>query len=170
MIKKLSKYIATFNHIDKSLIVLYAASGGMSIIFFISIISATAGIASVTFTLAFSLIRGIIKKVLKIKRNKMKKHNNIVMLANGKLNSIETVLSQALIDLEISHSEFKTIIKKKEKHEKIKESIKMVKSKKTIGVSQKIEKMHKIKKIIFLTRIKCLNLVLTNLLILKFTQ
>ena len=100
----------------------------------------------------------------------MKKHNNIVMLANGKLNSIETVLSQALIDLEISHSEFKTIIKKKEKHEKIKESIKMVKSRKTIGVSQKIEKMHKIKKIIFLTRIKCLNLVLTNLLILKFTQ
>ena len=100
----------------------------------------------------------------------MKKHNNIVMLANGKLNSIETVLSQALIDLEISHSEFKTITKKKEKHEKIKESIKMVKSKKTIGVSQKIEKMHKIRKIIFLTRIKCLNLVLTNLLILKFTQ
>ena len=62
----------------------------------------------------FSLKTGIIKKVLKITRNK-KKHNEIVMLGKSKLNSIESVISQALIDLEISHEEFKTIVKEKMK-------------------------------------------------------
>ena len=37
------------------------------------------------------------------------------MLAKSKLNSLETLISQALIDLEISHEEFKTIVKDKEK-------------------------------------------------------
>ena len=49
------------------------------------------------------------------------------MLAKSKLNSIETLISQALIDLEIiSHEEFKTIVNEKEKYEKMKESIKMI--------------------------------------------
>ena len=42
------------------------------------------------------------------------------MLTKSKLNSIETLISQALIDLEISHEEFKTIDKEKEKYEKMK--------------------------------------------------
>ena len=50
------------------------------------------------------------------------------MLAKSKLNSIKTLISQALIDLEISHEEFTTMVKEKEKYEKMKESIKMVKS------------------------------------------
>ena len=50
-------------------------------------------------------------------KNKKKKHNKIVMLAKSKLNSIETLVSQALIDLEISHEEFKTIVNEKERHE-----------------------------------------------------
>ena len=37
------------------------------------------------------------------------------MLAKRKLNSIETLISQALVDLEISHEEFKTIVNKKRK-------------------------------------------------------
>ena len=37
------------------------------------------------------------------------------MLAKGKLNSIETLLSQALIDMEISHEEFVAIVKEKDK-------------------------------------------------------
>ena len=37
------------------------------------------------------------------------------MFAKSKLNSLETLISQALIDLEISHEEFKTIVKDKEK-------------------------------------------------------
>ena len=50
------------------------------------------------------------------------------MLAKSKLISIETLISQALIDLEISHEKFKTIVNEKEKHEKMKENIRMIKS------------------------------------------
>ena len=59
-------------------------------------------IASTSFTLVFSLTTEIIKKLLKITRNKKKNHKKIVMLAKSKLNSIETLISQALIDFEIS--------------------------------------------------------------------
>ena len=100
--KKLSKYVAVFDYIDQALIVLSATSGGVSIISFTSIIGAPVGIASASFTLIFSLTTGIIKKLLSITRNKKKKHDKI-MLAKRKLKSIETLVSQALIYLEISH-------------------------------------------------------------------
>ena len=45
------------------------------------------------------------------------------MLARSKLNSIETLMSQALIDLTIGHEGFKTIVNKKEKYKAMKESI-----------------------------------------------
>ena len=45
------------------------------------------------------------------------------MLAKSKLNSIETLLSQALIDLDIGHEEFVTILKEKDKYEKMKENL-----------------------------------------------
>ena len=54
------------------------------------------------------------------------------MLAKSKLNSIETLVSQALIDMEINHEEFITILKEKEKYEKIKENVR--------NVSKKLEK------------------------------
>ena len=64
------KYIAAFDYIDKTLIVLSATSGGISIISFISVIGVPAGLASASFTLVFSLTTGIIKKLLKITRKK----------------------------------------------------------------------------------------------------
>ena len=67
--KKLSKYVAAFDYIDKILIVLSATSGGVSIISFTSIIGAPVGIASAKFTLIFSLTTGITKKLLNITRN-----------------------------------------------------------------------------------------------------
>ena len=128
MSKKLSKYVAAFNYIDKTLIVLSAASVGISIISFTSVIGIPAGTASASVTLVFSLATEIIKKILKVTRKKKKKHNKIVMLAKSKLNSIETLTSHALIDLYISHEEFKTIVNEKEKYEQMKESIKNIKS------------------------------------------
>ena len=71
---------------------------------------------------------GIIKKLLKKARNKKKKHDKILVLAKNKINSIETLISQVLIDLDISHEEFKTIVNEKEKYEKTKEDIRMMKS------------------------------------------
>ena len=112
MSEKLSKYIA-----------LSATSWGISIIIFTSVIGIPAGIASA------SLTTGIIKKLLKVRRKKKKKSSKIVMRAKSKLNSTETLMSQALIDLDISHEEFKTIVNKKEKYDQIKEGIRNKRSK-----------------------------------------
>ena len=45
------------------------------------------------------------------------------MLAKSKLNSIETLVTQALIDMEISHEELITILKEKDKCETIKDNL-----------------------------------------------
>ena len=95
--KKLSKYVAVFDYIDQALIVLSATSGGVSIILFTSIVGTPVGIESASFTLIFSLTTRIVKKILNITRKKKRKHDKILMLAKSKLNSIETLISQALI-------------------------------------------------------------------------
>ena len=100
--KILSKHIAVFDYIDKTLFVLSATKGGISIISFTSVIGAPVGIISASFSLMFSLTIEIINKLLKITRNKKTKHNKVVMLAKSKLNIFETLISQALIDLENS--------------------------------------------------------------------
>ena len=74
-------------------------------------VRAPVGIASPSFTLIFSLTTEMIKKLLSITRNKKKKHDKILILAKSKLNSIETLVSQALIDMEVSHEEFNAIIR-----------------------------------------------------------
>ena len=50
----------------------------------------------------------------------------LAMLANSKLDSIETLVSQALIDMETSHKEFNAIIREKQKYERMKEIVKNV--------------------------------------------
>ena len=100
----------------------------MYIISFTTVIGAPVGIASVSFTLIFSLTTGLIKKLLSITRSKRKKHDEILILAKSKLNSIESLVSQALIDMEISHEEFIKFLIEKEKYEKVKEGIRTVKS------------------------------------------
>ena len=121
--KKLSKYVAAFDYIDNILIVLSATTGGLSICSFTSVVGAPVGIASASFTLIFSLTTGIVKILLSTTSTNNKKHDKILMLAKSKLNSIETLISQALIDMEISHEEFVTILKEKDKYEKIKENL-----------------------------------------------
>ena len=121
--QKLSRYVAPFDYIDKVLIVLSATTGGVSICSFTNVAGAPVGIASASFTLISSLTIGIAKKLLRTTRNKMKKHDKIFMLAKSKLNSIETLISQPLIDMEISHEEFVTILKEKDKYEKMKENL-----------------------------------------------
>ena len=70
------------------------------------------------FTLIFSSVTAIIKKLLSITRNKKKKHNKILILAKSKLNDIETLVSQALIDREIIHEELVTILNERDKYKK----------------------------------------------------
>ena len=71
--KKLSKYVAVFDYIDKILIVLSATTGGVSICSFTSVVGAPVGIASASFTLFFSLTTGITKKLLSTTRKKKEK-------------------------------------------------------------------------------------------------
>ena len=127
MRKRLSKYIASFDYFDKSLIVLSAASGSISTVSFATFIGTPVGIASPSFSLAFLLSTGLVKKLLKTTRNKKKKHNKIVMLARSKLNRIESKMSEALINNEISHEDFMTIINEERNYRKLKESIRIMK-------------------------------------------
>ena len=137
--KKLSKYVTAFDYIDKVLIALSATSGGVSIISFTSAVVAPVGIASASFTLIFSLTTGIIKKLLNITRNKKKKHDKILMLAKSKLNSIETLISQALIDMEISHEEFIAIFKEKDQYKKMKENLRSENEKQKIMILSSVK-------------------------------
>ena len=59
------------------------------------------------------------KKLLKITRNKKKKHYKIAMLTKSKLNGIEKLIPQELIDLKMSHEEYKSIINEEENYKKI---------------------------------------------------
>ena len=118
--KKLNKYVTTFHYIDKILIVLSATTGGISIISFTTTIGAPVGIASASFTLFFSVTTGIMKKLLDIRRKKKKKHDKILMLAQSKFNSIETLMSQALGDPDISHEVFVMILNEKDRYERMK--------------------------------------------------
>ena len=127
--KKLSKYVTTFSYIGKILIVLNATTGGVCIFSYATVVGAPIGIASSGFTVLFSLATGITKKLLKTTRNKKKKHDKILMLAKSKFNNIESLVSKALIDMEISHEQFVTILKEKEKYEKDKENVRNISEK-----------------------------------------
>ena len=53
-------------------------------------------------------------------------------------NSIETLISQSLIDLGISHEEFKTIVNEKETYKRMKENIRIIKSSGEVGENKSI--------------------------------
>ena len=82
-----------------------ATTRGVCIVSHATVVSAPVGIGSARFTIIFSLATGIIKKLLSTTRNKKKKGDKILMLGKSKLNSIESLVSPALIDMEISHEE-----------------------------------------------------------------
>ena len=113
MSKRLTKYIASFDYFDKSLIVLTLTTGSISIASFATVTAASVGIESASFSLSFLMSTGIVKKLLKTTKNKKEKHNEIVMLARNKLNSIESKISEALINSEIGHEDFIAILMKK---------------------------------------------------------
>ena len=115
MSKRLSKYIASFDYFDKSLIALSVTTGSISIASFATVIGVPVGMMSATCSLAFSITTGIVKKLL-LKQEIRRKNNEIVMLARSKLNGIESKISEALINNEISHEDFMTIINEEKKY------------------------------------------------------
>ena len=115
-----------FDYFENSLIVLSVTAGSISIASFSTVIGAPVGMTSASFSVAFSISTGIIKNLLETTRNKKKKHNNIVMLARSELNSIESKISEALINNEIRHEKFMIIINEEKKYRELKESIRMM--------------------------------------------
>ena len=93
MSKKLSKYISFIDYVDKSLIVLSASSGGVSIASFATAIGAPIGITSASLSLAFSLCTGLVKKLLKATRNKKR---SIIKLKLKNFFKYKTMLSYCL--------------------------------------------------------------------------
>ena len=84
--------------------------------------------AGASLTLIFTVTTGVVKTLLNITRKKKKKPNKIIALARSKLNIIENLISQALIDFEITHEEFSKIIYEKNNYEQITDNISSVKS------------------------------------------
>ena len=128
IIKKISKYIVAFDYADKLFITLSASFGTLSIASHATIVGIPVEIVGASLTLIFTVTTGVVKKLLNITRKKKKKHNKIVALARSKLNIIETLISQALTDFDISLEEFSKIIYEKNNYEQIRDNIKSVKS------------------------------------------
>ena len=115
MSKRVSKYIASFGYFDKSLIDLSVTTGSISIASFATVIGAPLGIASASFSLAFSISIEISKKLF-------------VILAGSRSNSTESKVSKALINNEISHEDFMTIILEERNYRELKEIIRIMNS------------------------------------------
>ena len=124
IIKKLNKYLVSFDYLDKIFITLSASFGTLSIASYASVVGIPAGITGASLTLVFRIGTGISKSLLKLTKKRKKKHNKIIVLATNKLNTIDTLLSSALNDSEISHEEFTNIINEENIYEIIKENIK----------------------------------------------
>ena len=123
-IKKLNKYLVTFDYLDKIFIALSASFGTLSIASYASVVGTRAGTAGSSLTLIFTIGTGISKSLLKVTKKRKKKHNRIIALGKCKLSDIETLLSSTLNDSKISHEEFTSIITEKIIYENIKENIK----------------------------------------------
>ena len=120
IIKKLNKYIVSFDYLDKVIVALSASFGTLSIASYASVVGTPAGIAGSSLTSIFT----IGKSLLKLTKKRKKKHNKIIALAKNKLNTIDTLLSSALNNSKISHEEFSNIITEANIYENIKENIK----------------------------------------------
>ena len=121
IIKKLNKYLVSFDYLEKIFTALSASFGTLSIASYASVVGTPAGISGFSLTLIFTVGTGISKLLLKVTKKRKKKHNKIIALLKNELNTIDTILSSALNDSKISHEEFTNIITETNIYENIKE-------------------------------------------------
>ena len=124
IIKKLNKYLVSFDYLDKIFITLSASFSTLSIASYSTVLGLPVGIAGSSLTLIFTIGTGINKLLLRVTKKRKKKPNKIIAFAKSKLNMIDTLLSSALNDSKISHEEVTNIITEKNIYENIKENIK----------------------------------------------
>ena len=124
MSKKHKKVCRVLNYIDHFLIVISTITGSVSISAFASLVGIPIGITSSAIGLEICAITAGIKKYKSIIKKKKKKHDKIVLLAKSKLNSIEVLISKALIDSVITRDEFILINNVLKEYNEMKEDIK----------------------------------------------
>ena len=124
MSKKHKKVCTTLNYIEHFLILASTITGCISISAFVSLLGIPIGITNSAIGLKICAITVGIKKFKSIIKKKKKKHDKIVLLAKSKLNSIEVLISKALIDSNISHDEFVLINNVLKEFHDMKEEIK----------------------------------------------
>ena len=144
IVKKISKYIVAFDYADKLFITLSASFGTLSVVSHATVVGIPVGIAGASLTVIFTVTTGVIKTLLNTTRKKKKKHNKIIALTRSKLNIIETLISQALTDFDISHEEFSKIIYEKNSYEQIRDSIRSAKSINDLNKENDLNKQVKI--------------------------
>ena len=127
IIKKLNKYMVSFDYLDQIFIALSASFGTLSIASHATVVGIATGIAGASLTLIFMISTGVNKSLLQATKERKKKHNKIIALAKSKLSMIDTSLFSVLNDSKISHEEFSNIITEKNMYENIKENIKDIK-------------------------------------------
>ena len=101
--KKHENVFRVFNYTDQSLIVISTITGCVSISAFASLVGIPIGITSSTIGFKICVITAGIKRYKSINKKKKKKHDKIILLSKSKLNSLEVLISEALIDSNISH-------------------------------------------------------------------
>ena len=120
IIKKLNKYLVSFDYLEEIFITLSASFGTLSIASQATVKGIPAGITGAPLTLIFTIGTGINKSLLKVTKKRKKKHNKIMASAKIKLNTIDTLLSSALNDSKISHEDFTNIITERNIYKNIK--------------------------------------------------
>ena len=128
MSRKHKKVCATVNNIERFFILDSAITGRISISTFASLLRNPIGITSSAIRLKICAIVAVIKKCKSIIKKKIKKRNEIVLLAKSKLNRIKVLISKTLIDSNISHHEFVLINNTLKEYDRMKEKIENLKT------------------------------------------
>ena len=120
------------NYIELSFIIISSITGCVVISTFAPLVRIPIGITSSATGLNNCVVTPGIKKYNSINKKKRKKHDKIVLLAKFKLNSIEVLISKALVDSNISHDEFVLINNALKEFYDMKEELKNSNDKQTI--------------------------------------
>ena len=124
MSRKHKKVCTTLNYIEHFLILASAIAGCISISAFVSLLGIPIGITSSVVGLKICAVTAGIQMYKSIVKKKKKKHDKMVLLTKTKLNSIEVLISKALIHSNISHDDFVLINNVLKEFDKMKKEIK----------------------------------------------
>ena len=150
------KYIKTCkysNYVDHLPILASTVTGCISISSFAWLIAIPVGVTSSAVGIEISTITAGIKKCKSIIKKK-KKHDKIVLLGNDKLNTIEVLISKALIDSYISHDEFVSVYNVLREFNEMREEIKNIEASVEYRTSKRWKNIVSVEKNILLAKIQ----------------